>query len=202
MKRRVGIMGGTFDPIHYGHLVLAEEVREVLGLTEVIFIPAGQPPHKQKEPVTGSELRLKMVLAATKDNPSFSVSRMEIDEVGKSYTVKTLKKLKEALGEETEIFFITGADTLLDLKNWYASDEVLSLCTFVGATRPGYLPDLITAEAERLMREKAAKIELIPIPGLAISSTEIRQRVKMQRTIKYLVPEGVEDIIREASLYE
>lgn len=202
MKRRVGIMGGTFDPIHYGHLVLAEEVREVLGLTEVIFIPAGQPPHKEKEPVTGSEMRLKMVLAATRDNPSFSVSRMEIDEVGKSYTVKTLRKLKETLGEETEIFFITGADTLLDLKNWYASDEVLSLCTFVGATRPGYLPDLITVEAERLIKEKAAKIELIPIPGLAISSTEIRQRVKMQRTIKYLVPEGVEDIIREASLYE
>lgn len=202
MKRRIGIMGGTFDPIHYGHLVLAEEVKEVLGLTEVVFIPAGQPPHKQKEPVTGAELRLKMVLAAIKGNPSFSVSRMEIDEGGKSYTVKTLNKLKAAYESEAELFFITGADTLLDLKNWYAADEVLSLCTFVGATRPGYMPDLIVAEAQRLREEKSASIELIPIPGLAISSTEIRQRVKANRTIKYLVPEGVEDIIRETGLYE
>lgn len=202
MKRRVGIMGGTFDPIHYGHLVLAEEVKEVLGLTEVIFIPAGQPPHKQNGPVTSAQLRLEMVIAATKGNPSFSVSRMEIDETGKSYTVKTLKKLKATLEPETELFFITGADTLLDLKNWYAADEVLGLCTFVGATRPGYLPDLIVAEAQRLMTQKAARIELIPIPGLAISSTEIRQRVSQKRTIKYLVPEGVEAIIREAGLYE
>lgn len=202
MKRRVGIMGGTFDPIHYGHLVLAEEVKEVLGLTEVIFIPAGQPPHKQNGPVTSAQLRLEMVIAATKGNPSFSVSRMEIDETGKSYTVKTLKKLKATLEPETELFFITGADTLLDLKNWYAADEVLGLCTFVGATRPGYLPDLIVAEAQRLMTQKAARIELIPIPGLAISSTEIRQRVSQKRTIKYLVPESVEAIIREAGLYE
>lgn len=202
MKRRIGIMGGTFDPIHYGHLVLAEEVREVLILDEVIFIPAGQPPHKINDPVTNAELRLKMVLAATAGNPSFSVSRMEIDENSKSYTVKTLRKLKELLGDDTELYFITGADTLLDLKNWYALNEVLSLCTFVGATRPGYLPDLIVAEANRLKSEYKANIELIPIPGLAISSTQIRQRVNGHKTIKYLVPEGVEDIIREAGLYE
>lgn len=202
MKRRIGIMGGTFDPIHYGHLVLAEEVKEVLGLTEVIFIPAGQPPHKQNGPVTSAELRLEMVVAATKSNPSFSVSRMEIDEAGKSYTVKTLKKLRASFEADAELFFITGADTLLDLKNWYAADEVLALCTFVGATRPGYLPDLIVAEAQRLIKEKSARIELVPIPGLAISSTEIRQRVQQKKTIKYLVPEGVEDIIREAGLYE
>lgn len=202
MNRRIGIMGGTFDPIHYGHLVLAEEVRELLELDEVLFIPAGIPPHKANTGVTNSELRLKMVAAAIGESSYFRLSRMEIEAPGKSYTVHTLEKLQALYGSEAELFFITGADTLLDLRNWYASDEVLKLCTFVGATRPGYMPEAILEEAEALRRDKQARIEIVPIPGLAISSTEIRERVKLGRTIKYLVPDGVYAIIKEAGLYE
>ncbi len=200
-KQRIGIMGGTFDPIHYGHLVLAEEVRHCLKLDRIIFIPNGTAPHKKAKGVTNASLRFEMVRRAISDNPYFEISDMEIIKEGTSYTVHTLKALKEQLGKTAELFFITGADTLLDLHNWYAFEEVIALCTFVGATRPGYVPDVLKIEAQRLKEAYQAKIELVAIPGLSISSTEIRQRVARGDTIRYLVPRNVETFILEEGIY-
>lgn len=199
--KKIGIMGGTFDPVHYGHLVLAEEARNRLDLDEVIFIPVGRAPHKINEQVTDPETRFKMVELAISDNPHFKASKMEIEKSQTSYTVHTLRHFKELEGTHAELYFITGADTLLDLHNWYAFEEVLSLCTFVGATRPGYVSEALLQEAKRLRETYQASIELIAIPGLSISSTEIRERVASHVTIRYLVPDRVLDFIMREKVY-
>lgn len=200
-KMRLGIMGGTFDPIHYGHLVLAEEALNKLTLDEVIFIPNGKAPHKVEDQILDPELRYQMVALAIGDNAHFKVSRIEIESETTSYTVHTLRKLKLLYGDQAEFFFITGADTLLDLHNWHAFEEVLNLCTFVGATRPGYVSEAMLSEAHRLREGFNARIELIAIPGLSISSTEIRDRIKSGETIRYLVPDAVLKFIQSEGLY-
>jgi nicotinate-nucleotide adenylyltransferase len=202
LSNRIGLMGGSFDPIHYGHLVLAEEVRQHLNLDRVIFIPVGRAPHKAQFKMADPEVRCKMVELAISDNPYFELSRLEIDSEATSYTIHTLRKMKELYGADFELFFITGADTLLDLENWYEVEEVLKLCTFVGATRPGYVSEELIQKAQTLRETFHAKIELIAIPGLAISSTEIRERLQKGMTVKYLLPETVEHFIVEESIYE
>lgn len=198
---RIGIMGGTFDPVHYGHLVLAEEARNKLKLDQVIFIPNGKAPHKDKEHILSPEVRYHMVSLAVADNEHFQVSRLEIDSETTSYTIHTLRKLRAHYGDQASLFFITGADTLLDLHNWFAFEEVLKLCTFVGATRPGYVSEAMLSEAHRLRETFNAQIELIAIPGLSISSTEIRERVKAGETIRYLVPDAVLKYIESEGIY-
>lgn len=198
---RIGIMGGTFDPVHYGHLVLAEEARNKLKLDQVIFIPNGKAPHKDKEHILSPEVRYHMVSLAVADNEHFQVSRLEIDSETTSYTIHTLRKLRAHYGDQASLFFITGADTLLDLHNWFAFEEVLKLCTFVGATRPGYVSEAMLSEAHRLRETFNAQIELIAIPGLSISSTEIRERVKAGETIRYLVPDAVLNYIESEGIY-
>lgn len=198
---RIGIMGGTFDPVHYGHLVLAEEARNKLKLDQVIFIPNGKAPHKDKEHILSPEVRYHMVSLAVADNEHFQVSRLEIDSETTSYTIHTLRKLRAHYGDQASLFFITGADTLLDLHNWFAFEEVLKLCTFVGATRPGYVSEAMLSEAHRLRENFNAQIELIAIPGLSISSTEIRERVKAGETIRYLVPDAVLKYIESEGIY-
>ncbi len=200
-KGRIGVMGGSFDPIHYGHLVLAEEVRQHFNLERVIFIPVGKAPHKPYYQMAEDLHRYEMVRLAIVDNPFFELSRMEMDSEETSYTVHTLEKLKTIYGYETELYFITGADTLLDLENWYKADQVLNLCTFVGATRPGYVSEALIEKADSLRDRYAAQIELIAIPGLAISSTEIRDRIKQGITVKYLLPDSVEAYIAREGLY-
>lgn len=199
---RIGVMGGSFDPIHYGHLVLAEEVRQHFNLDRVIFIPVGKAPHKSVYKMAHEDIRFEMVQLAIADNPYFEVSRMEIDSEGTSYTVHTLEKMKAMFGNRAKLYFITGADTLLDLENWYQVDKVLKLCTFVGATRPGYVSEALTEKAEALRIQFDAEIELIAIPGLAISSTEIRDRLKKGVTVKYLLPDSVERFILREAVYE
>lgn len=200
-RRRVGVMGGSFDPIHYGHLVLAEEVRQHFDLDRVIFIPVGKAPHKLNDQMAENQHRYEMVRLAISNNPFFELSSMEMDSEETSYTVHTLEKLKLLFGDETELYFITGADTLLDLENWYRADRVLKLCTFVGATRPGYVSEALMQKAESLRNKYDAQIELIAIPGLAISSTEIRDRLKQGITVKYLLPDSVETYIEREKLY-
>lgn len=198
--RRIGIMGGTFDPIHYGHLVTAEVARHRFDLELVIFIPAANPPHKQNSKVSDSDRRMTMTLLATVTNPLFSVSDIEYRRTGYSYTYDTICELQEIYGKDVELFFITGADAIAEISHWHKFDLVLNACTFIAATRPGYDLDHFW-ENSRILRESITKIIQLEVPALAISSTDIRERVTCGKPIKYLVPETVEFYIQKEGLY-
>jgi nicotinate-nucleotide adenylyltransferase len=197
MGRRVGIMGGTFDPIHYGHLVTAEEALQQFGLDEVLFVPTGSPWMKEHEVVSPPEDRYLMTVIATASNPRFRVSRMEVDRDGPTYTVDTLRGLHEALGDGVDLFFITGADAVLEIFQWKDQEELFRLAHFIAATRPGY--DIAAFEATAPTSHP--RISVMTIPALAISSTDIRTRIAWGRPIRYLVPEGVNSYVQKAGLY-
>jgi nicotinate-nucleotide adenylyltransferase len=194
--RRLGVMGGTFDPIHYGHLTTAEEALVQFSLDEVVFVPTGVPWMKQERDVTPAEHRYLMTVIATASNPRFSVSRIEIDREGPTYTVETLRALSTG-NPDAELYFITGADAMLEIFEWKDTDEVLSLAHFIAATRPGY--DLIRFEARTPTQHP--NVSVMNVPALAISSTDLRERVHAGRPIRYLVPEGVKSYIEKAALY-
>jgi nicotinate-nucleotide adenylyltransferase len=201
MKRKIGIMGGTFDPIHVGHLVTAEAVRIEYCLDKVLFIPAGDPPHKQGSHVTAAIHRYIMTVMATYSNPHFYVSSIEMDRPGPSYTIDTIRSLVGEYGPDTAIYFITGADAVGDLPTWNDIDNVLDLCEFVATTRPGCisaLDDII----EYFGSKGRERIHRLTTPELEISSTDIRERVKKGRSIKYIVPESVESYIMKEGLYK
>jgi nicotinate-nucleotide adenylyltransferase len=190
---RIGVMGGTFDPIHHGHLVAASEVGHFFSLDEVIFVPTGQPWQKEGRKVSASEDRYLMTVIATASNPRFSVSRVDIDRPGPTYTIDTLRDLRAQRGPDAEFFFITGADALEQMMTWQDADELFKLAHFVGCTRPGHrlsgagLPD--------------DRVSLIEIPALTISSTDCRQRVEAGEPIWYLVPDGIVQYISKRALY-
>lgn len=186
-------MGGTFDPIHYGHLVCAEEARWQFDLDEVVFVPTGQP--WQKREVSPAEDRYMLTMLATAPNERFSVSRLDIDRKGPTYTRDTLREFKDFYGEEVDLFFITGADAVLDILSWKDPDEVLDLAHIIAATRPDY--DLSKLDQAKI----AGRVKTMQIPALSISSTDIRERVKTGRPIRYLVPREVLRYIEERSLY-
>ena len=190
-------MGGTFDPIHNGHLLTAEEAAVQFGLDEVVFVPTGHPWMKEHKEVSAPEHRYLMSVIATASNPRFSVSRIEIDRAGPTYTVDTLRELKGLDGDEVDLFFVTGADAMLEILQWKDPEEILALAHFIAATRPGY--DLTRFEAEAPTRHP--NVSVMNIPALAISSTDIRKRVGEGRPIRYLVPEGVKSYIEKAGLY-
>ena len=190
-------MGGTFDPIHNGHLVTAEEAYWQFDLDEVVFVPTGRPWMKRHPDLSPPEDRYLMTVIATSPNPHFSVSRLEIDRAGETYTVDTLRALREERGPETELFFITGADAILEIFHWKDPETALDLAHFIAATRPGY--DIARFEAEAPTAHP--KVSVMSVPALAISSTGIRERVKEGRPIRYLVPDGVVTYIDKAGLY-
>jgi nicotinate-nucleotide adenylyltransferase len=196
MGRRVGVMGGTFDPIHYGHLVTAEEAVVQFGLDEVVFVPTGRPWMKADRVVSPSEDRYLMTVVATASNPRFSVSRVEIDREGPTYTVDTLRQLADE-HPDAELYFITGADAILEIFDWKDPEDVLGLAHFIAATRPGY--DLARFEAAAPTHHP--KVSTMDIPALAISSSDIRERVREGRAIRYLLPEGVKSYIEKQALY-
>lgn len=198
---RLGIMGGTFDPIHYGHLVTAEGARSAFGLDQVLFLPTGRPPHKKMAEVTDPEHRYMMTVLATLSNPHFEVSRLEIDRQGVSYTIDTLRVLKNQYGPDTELFFITGADAIFDIMNWKDSDEYLNIAHFVAATRPGFSLDDLPESTLRWVDQHQERFHVLQVPAMAISSTDIRQRVSQGVSIRYLVPEQVEHYIHRLRLY-
>lgn len=199
---KIGIMGGTFDPIHYGHLVTAEGVRAEFNLDYVMFVPAGNPPHKKGYKITDPQHRYLMTVLATVTNPFFEVSRIEIERQGFSYTVDTIKELKKRFPTDTELYFITGADAVLEILTWKEVDRLLAMCKFVAATRPGYeIPELNKKIAE-IEKTYSHKIFLVEVPAMAISSTDIRRRVSEGRPIKYLLPESVEYYILKNNLYK
>ncbi len=194
--RRLGIMGGTFDPIHYGHLVTAEAARTRFALDRVVFVPSGRPPHKQPA-ATDTTDRLFMTQMAIVTNPGFDISDTEIRREGYSYSIDTVREFIRLYGPETELFFITGADAILQIATWRNADELVHLCSFIAASRPGF--DL--AELKRLPETWQQRISLFEIPALAISSTDIRRRVRQGDSIKYLLPEAVEHYILRRGLY-
>ena len=195
---RIGIMGGTFDPIHLGHLATAEAVRESLNLQKIIFIPAANPPHKTEKKIASSKHRLNMVELATKSNPFFEVSAMEIERQGLSYSLLTINELREKI--EAEFFFITGADAVNELATWYRAKELLARCNFVVATRGGSSLNFKPLEEffGAIAREK---IHEIPTPALEISSTEIREKIALGKSIRYLVPDEIVEYIAREGLY-
>lgn len=199
--KKIAIMGGTFDPIHMGHLVTAEAVRHEFDIDEVIFVPTGTPPHKSSVSITSSEHRYLMTVLATAGNPQFNVSRIEIDRIGTTYTVDTIKELSKLYGLNVKLYFITGADAIHEILTWKNSDELLKLCTFVAVTRPGYKKAELAEQVERLRAEYKSSIHFLEVPALAISSSDIRERVQKCSPIKYLVTTPVENYINKHKLY-
>lgn len=193
---KLGVMGGTFDPIHYGHLFVAEEARGAAGLDRVLFVPSGTPPHKRYAGMASAEARYDMVRLATDANPHFDVSRIETDRDGRSYTLDTLREIR-ALYPDSRIYFITGDDAALDILNWHEPYEIVRMATLLTVGRPGYARDKIF----ELPQEIRASIRMIDSPQLDISSTDIRRRVGAGRSIRYMVPEDVRRYIDDNGLY-
>lgn len=196
---RLGIMGGTFDPIHYGHLVTAEQAREALALDLVLFMPAGSPAFKQDRYVTSPEDRYAMTVLATAANPSFYASRFEIDRSGVTYTAETLQSLRAYYPDNVRLYFITGADAIIDIVTWHDASSIASLATLIAATRPGY--DIRQAQRRIAASGIDFDVRYIQIPALAISSTNIRDRVRLGKSVRYLTSESVIGYIRKNRLY-
>lgn len=196
---KIGLMGGSFDPIHNGHLVLAEQVRTRFQMDKIIFVPSGIPPHKTT--VVSKEHRYEMTKLAIEDNPYFEISTIELDQDDKTYTIDTVKKIKEIYGDSTEVYFITGADAMIDLPNWKNFEELVSLCKFIGSTRPGIDDSELFGQIDSIVKNFKADITITQVPALAISSTDIRRRVKYNLSIKYLLPSKTEDYIYKNCLY-
>ncbi len=194
--RRIGVMGGTFDPIHHGHLVAASEVQAWFDLDEVVFVPTGDPWQKSDRAVSPAEHRYLMTVVATASNPRFTVSRVDIDREGPTYTIDTLRDL-HAQRPDDDLYFITGADALAEIFTWRSADELFELAQFVGCTRPGHEMD-----AETLAAIPADRVTMVEIPALAISSTDCRARTGRGEPVWYLVPDGVVQYIVKHHLYE
>ena len=198
---KIGIMGGTFDPIHLGHLATAEAVRENFSLDEILFIPAARPPHKLGKKVSDEKHRLAMTILATQSNKFFRVSDMELKRTGLSYTLDMMNELQKNFGASAELFFIIGADSLADLSKWHAAKELVEKCHFIATTRPG--ADANFSAVKKFFGEAATKhIHRVTTPGLEISSTDIREKIRLGRSIKYLVPEAVEEYILREKIYD
>lgn len=197
-KRKIGVMGGTFDPIHFGHLIAGEEAYFSLGLTEVVFVPTGDPFHKAGRSISSAEHRYVMTMLATLDNPHFRISRIEIDRDTSSHTVDTLREMRHWYPPRSvEFFFITGLDAVLEITAWKEPLEMPKLCKIVAVSRPGFNPGGL----KNLPEEIRANLIHLEIPLLAISSTEIRRRVSNGQSIRYLAPWLVEQYIYKNNLY-
>jgi nicotinate-nucleotide adenylyltransferase len=190
--QRVGVLGGTFDPLHLGHLVAASEVAHRLSLDEVVLVPAGQPWQKPRPDLAPAEDRYAMTASAVADDPRLRASRVDLDRAGPSYTVDTLADLRDELGASTELYFITGADALAGIPTWHRAEELPALARFVGVTRPGHALQVPAVPVE---------VSLVDIPALDISSSDLRARVAAGRPIRYLVPDVVDRYVAEHGLY-
>lgn len=194
-KLRVGVMGGTFDPIHHGHLVAASEAAHRFGLDEVVFVPTGEPWQKAGRKISPAEDRYLMTVIATAANPRFTVSRADIDRAGPTYTIDTLRDLRGDY-PDADLYFITGADALSSIMSWHDWEDMFALAEFVGVTRPGYelTEDMLPADVQE-------RVHLLDIPAMAISSTDCRERAAAGRPVWYLVPDGVVQYIAKHRLY-
>jgi len=216
--KRVGVFGGTFDPPHLGHLILAEEIREAFGLAEVHFMPCNEPPHKDREDLTDAKHRFAMVVAATLHNPAFIASPIEVNRPGKSFSIDTVRELRETMGDDTEIVFVTGLDAFLEIETWEEYEQFLDLCQVIVVSRPGHgfeevakLPDWIAGRTVDLRGFEGSPADQFPVEGrciflsdavhIDISSTDVRRRVAAGSSVRYKVPAEVEHYIRANGLY-
>ena len=199
-KLNIGVLGGTFDPVHKAHIVVAEEARARLDLTEILFVPAAQTPLKEDYPMSTVEHRVQMVSLAVADYPYFKLSTVEIDRPGPSYTVDTIVELRDKLGAENELFFIVGWDSLAQLHRWKEPSKLVQVCRLVAVPRPGYsLPDLNSLETA--VPGLSRSVIVLDKPEIDISATEIRERVAQGLSIRHLVPEPVAEYIKQHKLY-
>ncbi len=194
---RIGILGGTFDPIHFGHLLIAEEARAQMKLDTVIFVPNGIPSHKDSSAVSPAEIRLEMTERATESNPYFQVSRIEIDRPGKSYTFDTLSEFNE-IYPTSELFFIIGMDSVPEITSWYRWQDIIQMASFVAAERPGFELENI---CKTIPAELSTKVKPLQTPLMEISATDIRLRVTEDKSIRYLLPDSVMRVIYNEQLY-
>jgi len=200
-REKIGIMGGTFNPIHIGHLIIAEDICEKANLDKVLFIPSGQPPHKPDSEVAAAEHRYEMVRLAVASNSNFEASRIELDRDGYTYTINTLLELREKYGRNTDIYFIIGADVVHELKTWREYERVFALCEFIAVLRPGFDENALKNTISQLAQEHGAVIHPVTSRLIDISSTDIRERCRNGKSIRYLVPEPVEEYILRNGLY-
>lgn len=196
---RLGVLGGTFDPIHLGHLLLAEETRQRLGLEKVLFVPAGQPYMRPAHPIATARDRFAMAELAVQGNPAFEASRIEVDRPGPTYSVDTLQELHMRYGLGTEIFFILGQDAFLELPGWKSPEKLVTLCTLAVVPRPGAAP--LKAGGEWSFGSVHAKVTVLGSPLIGISSTEVRRRISTGTSVRYWVPTSVEQYIKTHRLY-
>jgi nicotinate-nucleotide adenylyltransferase len=199
VSRRVGVLGGTFDPIHHAHLVAAQEVLYALALDTVLFVPAGNPPHKPARPISAAEHRLAMVSLAIAGRPGFQLSRVDVERPGPHFTFDMLTVLRQSWGAGTRFFFIVGADSLAELTAWHRPQGILGLADLAVVDRPGVAVDVPALEAR--ISGLASHLHWIAMPLLEISSTDLRARVRDGRPISFLVPQPVEDYILAHGLY-
>jgi len=196
----IGVFGGTFDPIHFGHLAVAEEVLAKLGLAEVFFVPAGQPWLKADRSISPAKHRVEMINLAIAGNPQFKLSTSEVDRPGPSYTVDTIEILQQQLGTEAKLFFLLGSDSLSELPQWKEPWRLIQICQLVAFTRPGFvLPPLESLESA--IPGLSEHVTFVRVPQIDVSATEIRSRVAQGASIRYLVPQAVERYILEQGLY-
>ncbi|MBN2260329.1 MAG: nicotinate-nucleotide adenylyltransferase [Clostridiales bacterium] len=200
--KKIGLMGGTFDPIHYGHLVLAEQVRSNLDLDAIYFVPSGRPPHKDGNKITDKNLRLAMVKLAIADNEYFKIFDYELKKEEKTFTVDTVKAFKDMIDSKAVLYFITGADQLMKIESWKEYEKLFEEIIFVGASRPGNDDVQLIQQIHYLKDNYHARILHVEVPALAISSTDIRNRIREGNSIKYLLPDRVEQFIIENKLYK
>jgi nicotinate-nucleotide adenylyltransferase len=196
---RIGVIGGTFDPPHLGHLIVAQETHVRLDLERIVFVPAGQPPHKRNQSITDAEHRVAMVELAIARDDRFALSRVDVDRPGPCYSVDTVRLLQEAWGKDAAIYFVIGGDSLRDLPKWHQPQRLLHMCQVVAVDRPDYPTDL--AEIERALPGAARLIKRMAIPTVNISSTQIRERVVKGWPIRYLVSDPVARYVQQHHLY-
>ncbi len=199
--KKIAVMGGTFDPIHYGHLVAAEAARDELGIERIVFMPTGNPPHKQGTGITDALTRYIMTVLATSGNPYFCVSGYETAKQGMCYTIETVKAVQAMCDKDCEIYFITGADAIEELPTWRNPQELMKICKFIAVTRPGIKAHSLKDSIKELEKNYGADIRFLEVPALAISSTDIRNRVFAGKTISYLIPTAVGGYIIKEGLY-
>ena len=198
-ERKVGLLGGTFDPIHIAHLIIAEECRSYLSLERIFFVPAGVPPHKLSKPITPPEHRIAMAELAIASNPYFTVSRLDIDRPGPCYSTDTVSLLSRQLGDQAEIYFIIGTDSLIDMPTWHEPARLIELCRFAVVGRPDYEVDMNYLES--VLPGIRSRVELVDAPAISLSSSGIKRRIRSGHSIKYQVPEPVEEYIYNHQLY-
>lgn len=197
-KKRIGILGGTFNPIHLGHLMIAEMALEAFNLNRVIFVPAKEPPHKEVD-VIEAKYRLEMVHAAVLDNPNFLVSDVEMKREGKSYTIDTVRYFYNTYGPTTEFFFIAGTDTIQNLPTWKYIEELLDMCEFIGAIRPGATEDI--GESIEWFGQRGSRIHILEVPEIKLSATDLRYRLRQGLSTRYMLPRSVYQYIKRHKIY-